>query len=75
MLKPVIVVKDIKLGLYETPFVVRHAGEAIREWDDVRKDPKTKFGKHPEDYELYQVATFNEENAEMQPLQQYLQLA
>jgi len=65
MLKPVIAVKDTKIGAFDNPLTVRHVGEALREWETLTKDTNTKFGKHPQDFELYQIATYNEQNAEI----------
>lgn len=65
MHKPICVIKDIKLGLFETPFTCRHVGEAIRDFETVNKDPKNKYGLHPADYELWQIGTFNEETGEV----------
>lgn len=60
MKKPVIAVYDKKIGLFDQPFTVRHNGEAIREWDIVRKNPETKFGKNPEDFDLFQIGNYDE---------------
>lgn len=61
MKKPICAVKDLKLGLFDTPITFRHIGEAIREFDSLKTKPETKFGSHPGDFELFQVATFDEE--------------
>lgn len=58
--KPVCAVFDKKVGLFDPPFVVRHTNEALREWFIVRTDKQTKFGKNPEDFDLYQIGSFNE---------------
>ena len=63
-MKIVIAVFDKKTALFDQPFHVRHPGEAIREWDIVRKDEKTKFGKNPEDFDLYQIATYDDSTGE-----------
>lgn len=75
MQKPMIAVHDKKTGLYDPPFIVRHIGEAIREWDIVTKDNNTKFGKHPSDYELFQIANYNEETGEITHLKPFLHLS
>lgn len=59
MLMPVCAVFDKKTGLYENPFVVRHVGEATREWDLVVKNKDTKFGKNPEDFQLMELGTYD----------------
>jgi len=65
MLKPVVAVKDKKIGMFDSPFVVRHNGEAMREFDTVRQDKNTKFGKNPEDFDLYQIGTYDETTGEL----------
>ena len=60
MKMPVIAVYDKKLAIYEKPFTVRLTGEAIREWDYVRKDKNTKIGMNPEDFDLFKIGDFNE---------------
>lgn len=39
--------------------VVVHVGDAIREIEDLKKDDKTKFGKHPADFELHWIGEFD----------------
>lgn len=73
-MKPICAAFDKKTGLYDPPFVARHTGEAQREWAVVKKDPKTKFGLHPEDYELYHIANYNEQNGHIEKLQAFEQL-
>lgn len=57
--QPICAVYDKKTGLFDNIFVTRHIGEATREWDIIRKNPETKFGKNPEDFDLYQLGTYN----------------
>lgn len=75
MVIPVIAVYDKKTGLFDNPLTVRHNGEAIREWDVVRKDEKTKYGKNPEDFDLFQIATYNDETGEIASLRPHTHLA
>lgn len=72
---PVIAVFDKKLGVYERPFVVRMSGEAIREWDIVRKDTNTKIGKNPEDFDLFQIGTYDDELGTLENAQPKVHLA
>lgn len=58
---------DKKTALYDRPFLVRHTGEAIREWEIVCKDQQTKYGKNPEDFDLYLVGQFDDESGEVIP--------
>lgn len=75
MQKLVIAVKDTKIGSFEAVHQVKHVGEAIRGWDTVRSEGDTKYAKYPQDFELYQIATFDEETGLMTPLTPYLHLA
>lgn len=75
MLLPVLAVYDKKTALLDKPFLVRHVGEAIRDWDVVRKDKETKFGKTPEDFDLYQIAKYDDETGLYENLQPRLQIA
>lgn len=68
MKKPVVAVKDKKIGMFDSPFVVRHPGEAMREFDTVIKDTNTKFGKNPEDFDLYQIGTYDESTGELETI-------
>lgn len=43
------------------PFFFKTQGEAIRAWIDVVNDQNTTFAKHPEDYTLFEIAEYNEE--------------
>lgn len=74
-MEPMIAVYDKKTGLFDRPFTARHIGEAIREWDAVRKDINTKFGKNPEDFDLFQIADFNDRTGEIQIIQPHRHLA
>lgn len=59
MKQPLIAVYDKKLGLYDAPFTVRHPGEAQRQFLDVCQQKDSRFGMHPEDYELYELGTYD----------------
>lgn len=75
MLKPVIAVFDKKIGLFDNPFVVRKNGEAIREWEHVTQDKSNRYGKNPEDYDLYQIANYDEATGAIVAIQPHIQLA
>lgn len=75
MKQAVCAVYDKKTALYDTIFTVRHPGEAIRQWDIVRKNPETKFGKNPEDFDLHQLAWFDDTNGAIEEVKPYTHLA
>jgi hypothetical protein len=72
---PMLAVYDKKTGHFEPPFVCRHLGDAIREWDIVRKNTDTKFGKNPEDFDLFQIANYNDALGEIETLKPHTHLA
>ena len=60
---------DKKVNAFMPPFFVRSQGEAIRSFTDACQDGAHVFCKHPEDYLLFQVGEFNDENgALLQPV-------
>lgn len=66
MKRPVIAVYDRKIALFELPNVFRHNGEALREFTTLKTKPDTKFGANPEDYDLYQIALFDDETGQFE---------
>jgi len=61
MQQPVLSVFDAKTGLYDPPFIVRHQGEAMRQFGILKENQETKYGKTPSDFILRQIATFDDE--------------
>lgn len=70
-----VAVFDKKTALYGQPFYVRHLGDAIREWDVVRKDTNNKYGKNPEDFDLKQIGFYDDSNGTFENLSPHTQLA
>lgn len=71
----VISVYDKKTATFAEPFVVRHVGDAIRQWDIVRKNPENKYGKNPEDFDLYQLSEYCDQTGKFEDLSPATQLA
>lgn len=59
-MNPLCAVRDIKAEAFAPPFVVSARGMALRMFSDWCSDPKTMIGRHPEDFQLYQLGYFNE---------------
>lgn len=53
---------DVKADSYASPFTMPTNGMAIRGFVDLAKDPQTMIGKHPEDYKLVQIGSFDDES-------------
>lgn len=75
MKMPIVTVFDKKTALYDKPFVIRHVGDAIRDWDTLRKDQNTRFGKNPEDFDLFQIADYDDLTGEITMHKPHLHLA
>jgi len=66
--RPVVAIFDKKTGLFESLGACKHVGEVIREFDLLSKNKQTKFGMHPEDFDLREVGTFNEYSGELKTI-------
>ena len=52
---------DKKVGAFVAPFFCRSNGEAIRSFIDACADEKHQFFRHAGDYELYCIASYDDE--------------
>lgn len=59
---------DNKSHLYSPPFYCRHTGEALRNFTELVNDERSSVSKYPSDYQLVQVATFNDEDGHFDPI-------
>lgn len=63
-------IHDRKTFVYLSPFASRSQVDAIRQIKSSFKDPamlETPVGQHPEDFDLYHVAAFDDETGEIFP--------
>jgi len=63
MIRLVVAVRDGATGLFGQPWFVVARGQAIRAFTDEvnrRSQEPTDLAKHPEDFELYALAEFDE---------------
>lgn len=56
-------IRDISAQVYRHPFPAPSAGAAIRSFGDEINREGSEMGKHPEDYELYELGLFDEFDA------------
>lgn len=57
-------VYDKLAEMFMQPFRSANKLKALQGFKDVANDPKSNINKHPEDYQLFEIGTFNEETAE-----------
>lgn len=51
---------DTKTGIFNTPFFMAHTGQAVRACIDLGTDLSTTVGRHPADYMLVKLGTFDD---------------
>ena len=57
------VVYDVKANAYMQPWFLTQKGMALRAFSDCVNDSDHNFGRHPEDYTLFLIGTFDDTNA------------
>jgi len=53
-------IRDIKAEIYGNPFYMSQDGQALRAFGDLVGDEKTSISKHPEDYQLFKLAEYDD---------------
>lgn len=51
---------DDKGEAYLTPFFMKAKGEAVRAFIELAKDGTSQFAKHPADFTLFHIGTFDD---------------
>lgn len=59
---------DRKALQYHPPFYASTDGAAARSLSDLVQDPNTTIGRHPSDYVLYAVGTYDDQKGVLAPL-------
>lgn len=59
---------DSAAKIFNQPFYARARGEAIRNFIELANDDNTTIGKHPEDYSLHFIGTFDDQNGDVEQL-------
>lgn len=65
MLLKAFTIYDTKVQVYHAPFFMPNAAAAIRAFNDLAADPGTTIGRHPSDYVLFEIGSFNDQNASL----------
>jgi len=56
-------VRDVAAEAYLNPLFVRSKGEAIRSFSDEVNNKDSMLGKHPSDYVLFYLGTYDQDSA------------
>jgi hypothetical protein len=58
-------VYDTKAQCYAPPFFMASVGSAVRAFGDLANDRQSTINKHPEDYILYEIGTFDDNKGQL----------
>ena len=72
MIKSLFTIKDVKAQVYMDPFTQVNEQTAQRTILDSISDPNHPFAKHPEDYSLYYLGTYNDQNGQFNTQEPHL---
>lgn len=61
MQKFIFSVRDIAADVYSNPFTSQNQLTATRDFAHACSDPNSSLSKNPEDFQLYQLGTFDDE--------------
>ena len=65
MIHHIFTVFDSKAAAYLTPFYAQTKGVAIRQFSDaINADPSHNFARHPEDFTLFELGTYDDNNSQ-----------
>nr|DAV77999.1 MAG TPA: DNA binding protein [Microviridae sp.] len=58
---------DKKASAFMSPFYFNNIPEALRAFDDICNDVNSRINKHPGDYALYLLGSFDDKSGEIRP--------
>lgn len=64
-------IKDMAADAYQSPFVVQTTEVALRSFREAVQNPESPFHKHPQDYALYHIGTFDQKRGVITPCDPY----
>jgi len=68
MIHEIFSVYDSKAGAYTQPFYAVNRRVAIRMFSELANDPNHAFGMHPEDFTLFELGSFNDQDGTIDQL-------
>ena len=61
----IVAVYDTAVAAYMRPFSVQSVGQGVRSFEDEVMAPDSPIGKHPEDYSLFMLGSFDERSGKI----------
>ena len=68
MLQKIFAIYDSKAESFTNPVYLNSTGLAVRTFSDSVQDPESQFAKHPADYTLFELGTYDDQTAEFKLL-------
>jgi len=68
MLQKIFAIYDSKAESFTNPVYLNSTGLAVRTFSDSVQDPESPFSKHPADYTLFELGTYDDNTAEFKLL-------
>ena len=68
MLQKLFSIYDSKAESFSNPVYLNSTGLAVRTFSDSVQDPESQFAKHPADYTLFELGTYDDQTAEFKLL-------
>jgi len=65
MILEMFAIRDVKTESYGTPFFAQHRGHAIRMFQELANDKRSQVWKHPRDFVLFHVGSFDDQSGEV----------
>lgn len=59
---------DLKTGAFNVPFFMSHEAMAVRACVDLAQDATTTVGRHPADFTLYWIGSFDDQTGYLDPM-------
>lgn len=80
MIYKIVVVMDRTAQVYGIPYFVMNTGSAVRSFgDEVKRkgteDRPNMLNQHPDDFDLYEIGAYNDEDASISMLERPKQIA
>lgn len=67
-MKILVALLDVKTETFLAPMAVVTRGEAERVYVEILRSAETIVGKHPNDFPLYEIGTYDERTGQVSPL-------
>lgn len=64
----IVAVRDSAMDAYARPFFVPNTATAVRSFKDEVQNEQSPMSKHPEDYALWELGTFEEDDGKFENL-------